>query len=124
MGARAVVLVIVHVLGCAVVALLSFFLFALDESEGAAERGSAPEAVVLPLAMFVLGVGVWVALDKGRQRLAVLLLGAEAVVGIALWRALDSAGMSDYMLFLVVLVLGLSGLGAAAAASHGPRASV
>ena len=117
MGLRAALLVTVHVLGCAVVALVSFFLFALDESEGAAERGSSPQAVVLPLALFVLGVGVWVALGKGRPRLALIVLGAEAAVGIALWRALDSSGMSDYMLFVVVLILGGSGLGAAVAAN-------
>ena len=110
----------VHVVGCACFAALSWLAFLAQASGG---RGTRLD-LVLPLALLVLGLGVWVALAKrGNRRLAVFLVAAEAAVGIALWRAVSSSGLSDAWLYLAVLVIAGSGIGAASTANPIPRAS-
>ena len=124
MGTRATLLVIVHVLSCAVAALFSWILLALEESEETAGQGSGLEATVLSLALLVLGLGVWVALAKGsRRRLAAFLVVAEAAIGIVIWR---EAGLSvnDFLFQLAVLIICGSGLAAAATAKPVRSASV
>jgi hypothetical protein len=124
MGMRAGLLMAVHVFSCAVAALFSWILLALDESEETEGQGSGFEATVLSLALLVLGVGVWIALAKGsRRRLAVLLVVAEAVIGILIWRALDTS-VNDFLIQLAALIIVGSGLGAAALARPGRRVPV
>jgi 4-amino-4-deoxy-L-arabinose transferase-like glycosyltransferase len=116
MRTRAGLLVLVHMVACVFFVCVGYFVFLLQTSEGTGQVTVLDLA--LPLALLLLGLGVWVVLAKtGSRRLTVLLVVAEVAVGIFLWRALSPSGPSDLWLYLAVLLIGGSGLWAAAVAN-------
>ena len=116
MGVPAGLLIAAHVLGCAFVAWLGWLYWALSKSEGATP-GSNPEFLFLGLPLLLLAVAMWLALVRRRRLVATALFIVEAAIGVViLLRGLELSDRSDELLYVLALAIGLTGIGAIAAA--------